>query len=448
MKDVSYLRIEVYSNHPEVKQMADQIIDSYLADKTRKNPDKYRYPARKLIASLWLRDSDMFRFSTKREYFGSNKRKQVWMTLPVLTLFQHMRVMKLINEALPAIPPALANDGIGRSAIYARSQRFKESLRSLTTMYVTPDPDLPRVMLRDEADFWLKIPDETQQEAWYQITEQTLMNHSDFLARSNIRLSDGSPMHPITWTYIRKFKQSFETTGRLYAAFTTFKKDHRLGITFNGEKACSLDLSQLHPTLILRIAHGLEKEEGLITGLNADPYDMPDFIWLPRAVHKTLINACFNAKTLDSAYRALINAYWQWDATDNEYDCTIYKTKKKREGEKCFPGDKAEAIKYIEAFKFRHPQLADFVCTGIGLLLQKFDSDYMLNVIKIATSMGIPVLPVHDEVVFPEDKQADVEDILKEAFKWTFNDAGGFGHITVKASRLGKDPEAIQLDLK
>jgi hypothetical protein len=52
MKDVSYLRIEVYSNHPEVKQMADQIIDSYLADKTRKNPDKYRYPARKLIASL------------------------------------------------------------------------------------------------------------------------------------------------------------------------------------------------------------------------------------------------------------------------------------------------------------------------------------------------------------------------------------------------------------
>jgi hypothetical protein len=199
--------------------------------------------------------------------------------------------------------------------------------------------------------------------------------------------------------------------------------------------------------LILRIAHGLEKEEGLFTGLNTDPYDMPDFIWLPRAVHKTLINACFNAKTLDSAYRALINAYWQWDATDNEYDCTIYKGRKKRDGQKCFPGNKTEAKKYIEAFKFRHPQLADYVCTGIGLLLQKFDSDYMLNVIKLATSMGIPALPVHDEVVFPEDKQNEVEDILTEAFKWTFNDAGDFGHITLKASRLGRQPEAIQLDL-
>ena len=76
MKEISYLRIEVYSNHPEVKLMAGQIIDSLLVDKTRKSPDKYRYPARKLIASLWLRDSDMFRFGTKTSYFGSKKRKR------------------------------------------------------------------------------------------------------------------------------------------------------------------------------------------------------------------------------------------------------------------------------------------------------------------------------------------------------------------------------------
>jgi len=273
------------------------------------------------------------------------------------------------------------------------------------------------------------------------------MNHSDFLARSNIRLSDGSPMHPITWTYIRKFKQSFDTTGRLYAAFTTFKKDHRLGITFNDEQACSLDLSQLHPTLILRIAHGLEKEEGLITGLNTDPYVMPEFKHLDRSIHKTLINACFNAKSLDSAYRALNNAYWYWDLFDNEYQCVIYKTRKKREGEKCFPGNQEEAKRYIEAFKFRHPQLADYVCTGIGLLLQKFDSDFILNVIKIATSAGIPALPVHDEVVFPLSKQQQMQEIISEAFKWTFADAGNFGNIKVKLSMLDAEPTTIQLNL-
>ena len=447
MKDVSYLRIEVYSDHPEVKLMADQIVDSYLADKTRKNPDKYRYPARKLIASLWLRDSDMFRFGTKTTYFGKDKRKQVWMTPPVLTLFQHMRTIGLINEAIPAIPPEIAKDGVGRTTIYARSQRFKETLKSLTEADIIPDRDLPRIELKDANKFWLRIPDEIKQEPWYLITEKTLQNHSDLLAKSDICLGDGSPMHPMTWTYIRKFKESFDLTGRLYAGFTTFKKDKRLGITFEGKAACSLDLSQLHPTLILRIKHGVEHETGLFTGLNTDPYDMPDYVWLPRAVHKTLINACFNAKSLDSAYRALNNAYWEWNSTDNEYNCVIYKGKKKREGEKCFPGNQAEAMRYIESFKLRHPQLADCVCPGVGLLLQKFDSDYVLNVIKIATSMGIPVLPVHDEVVFPEDKQSDVEGMLKEAFKWTFNNAGDFGHLTLKVSKLGREPEVIQIDL-
>jgi hypothetical protein len=174
MKDVSYLRIEAYSDHPEVKLMADQVIDSYLATQTRKHPDKYRYPARKLIASLWLRDSDMFRFGTKTSYFTTKKRKQVWMTPPVLTLFNHMRDIGLINIAKKAIPPDTAKDGVGRPTIYARSQKFKESLKQLTVDDIVLDPDLPRIELKDANKFWLKIPDETLQEPWYQITEQTL----------------------------------------------------------------------------------------------------------------------------------------------------------------------------------------------------------------------------------------------------------------------------------
>jgi len=50
-------------------------------------------------------------------------------------------------------------------------------------------------------------------------------------------------------------------------------------------------------------------------------------------------------------------------------------------------------------------------------------------------------------VVFPEDRQSDVEGILKEAFKWTFNDAGDFGQLTVKASKLGQEATVINVDL-
>ena len=447
MLDVSYLRIEAYSEHPEVVDMADLLVESYLSSKTRKNPKKYVRPARKLIASLWLRDGDLFRFSTKTSHFGTSKRKQVWLTQPILTLFNHMRDKGLVNECYPAIPPEIAKDGVGRSAVYARSLKFKETLKSLQPADIVPDPDIPRIMLRDADDFWVKIDSDIEQSQWFITSTETLQAHSDLLAQADIKASDGTPMHPSAWQYIRKFKESFELTGRLYATFTTWKKEHRLGITFDGVKACSLDLSQLHPTLILRTQHGLEQEAGLFTGLNADPYDMPDFVWLPRAIHKTLINACFNAKSLDSAARALINAYWRWDAEDNEYVCKIYKGRSKRVGKKCFAGNKPEALKYIEAFKFRHPQLADSVCSGIGLKLQKLDSDYMINVIRIANEIKVPVLPVHDEVVFPETQLEILKYVLAKAFSWTFGSAGNFGSLKVKITDSSLDERSLELSL-
>ena len=59
--------------------------------------------------------------------------------------------------------------------------------------------------------------------------------------------------------------------------------------------------------------------------------------------------------------------------------------------------------------------------------------------------MGIPVLPVHDEVVFPENKQSDVEGILRETFKWTFNDAGDFGQITMKLTQSSMEQTSVKL---
>ena len=168
----------------------------------------------------------------------------------------------------------------------------------------------------------------------------------------------------------------------------------------------------------------------------------------PPHVHKTLINACFNAKSLDSAARALTNAYWRWDAEDNEYDCTIFKGRRKRDGHKCFPGNRQEAIKYIESFKSRHPQLADAVCSGVGLRLQKLDSDFMINVIRIANEIQVPVLPVHDEVVFPETQLEIMKYVLAKAFSWTFGEAGSFGRLRVKITKADRPPTETGINLE
>ena len=69
----------------------------------------------------------------------------------------------------------------------------------------------------------------------------------------------------------------------------------------------------------------------------------------------------------------------------------------------------------------------------------------MLNVLKLSNSMAIPALPVHDEVVFPEDKQEAMLEILAEAFKWKFKDAGDFGILMVKLTKAENASERLLL---
>ena len=63
--------------------MADMLVESYLSAKARKNLRSISVLLVSSLHSLWLRDGDMFRFSTKTSHFGEDKRKQVWMTQPV-----------------------------------------------------------------------------------------------------------------------------------------------------------------------------------------------------------------------------------------------------------------------------------------------------------------------------------------------------------------------------
>lgn len=88
------------------------------------------------------------------------------------------------------------------------------------------------------------------------------------------------------------------------------------------------------------------------------------------------------------------------------------------------------------------------MCSGIGLELQKLDSDYMINVIRIANEIQVPVLPVHDEVVFPETQLEIMKYVLAKAFSWTFGSAGDFGSLKVKITDSSLDERGLELDLK
>lgn len=449
--DVTNLSIRAYSEHPEVYQFAEWLVDDYMSTKTRvKDRQEYILTARKLIASLWIRDGDLFRFTTKAKYFSGEGKKQVWMTRKTLTLFKHLKSIepKLINTVVKGVPPEVSKSGRGLNTVYCRTFEFTKRLESLTFEDILPNPELEVMELNSEDEKNLPISEKEREQEWFKHSERVLNSHFNFLKSARLNSPNGERVAPIEYFYQRKFKNDFVSGGRWYSDFTRWSKQNRLSILFDKERAFSIDISQLHPTLIMRLYHHKDVEPiGMLRGDLRDAYDMPKYNHFPRIVHKKLVNTLFNSESEDAALRSIMTAHLDKDE-NGEYVCRTYKGKQKRKGEKLFKDNKKGAKEYLEYFKWMHPYYAEAICSGLGIKLQKMDSHLVTNVVDVATSIGLAVLPVHDEFVFPESRLEDMQKILTEVFKITFKEIGRLGSLSCKVTSPDGNEKEIILGLE
>ena len=71
---ITFLRIEHYSSHPEVAKAADLLVQELATSKEfLKDRSAWTSAARKLVASMWIRKDDSFRFGTKNDYYSRGK---------------------------------------------------------------------------------------------------------------------------------------------------------------------------------------------------------------------------------------------------------------------------------------------------------------------------------------------------------------------------------------
>jgi hypothetical protein len=449
--EIPNLRIRAYSEHSEVYQFAEYLVDDYLATKERvRDRNQYLLTARKLIASIWLVEGDLFKFTTKDEYFSKKERKQVWMTKKVLKLFRHLKSIepKLINVVVKGVPPDVSKSGKGLNTVYSRAFIFTQRLKSLKEADILPDPELEVIELKDEDKKPLPIPSEEREQEWFIRSTEILNKHFEFLRNSNLTYSDGSRIAPLHYFYQRKFKLDFLSGGRWYSDFNLWSKKKRLSILLNNESALSIDISQLHPSLIMRLYHHQSDEPiGLMRGELKDAYDMPKYDYLPRVVHKKLINTLFNSITQESALKSIMTAHLDVNE-DGEYVCNTYKGKQKRKGEKIFKDNMKGAREYMSYFKFIHPYYSEAICSGIGIKLQHMDSRLVTNMIDVATTINLPILPVHDEFVFPEKRLDDMKELLRRVFQITYGALGQIGTLNCKLSDKNGDEKEISLNLE
>ena len=143
------------------------------------------------------------------------------------------------------------------------------------------------------------------------------------------------------------------------------------------------------------------------------------------------------------------STHW-WIDDDGEVQSETYNGKKKRQGRPVFPGKTEEIKRYISDYKRWHQYLESSIGTGVGNTLQYIDSELILFVLREANKADIPVLPVHDELVFPQNHKYFIYIALMDAFSDVLGEAGQFGVLKVKEKCLVSETvtvKAVELDL-
>jgi hypothetical protein len=180
-------------------------------------------------------------------------------------------------------------------------------------------------------------------------------------------------------------RNNWKMNGRWYGGFwQNLSKAERRHIQIDAEPTDEIDYSGLHPAL-LALQNGVQ--------LTTDPYDLGYQVTrsIPlaeqRKVVKLLVLVAINAKNMDAAIRAF---------------------QKGNGGYK-----KKDLIAVLEAFKSKHPYLADSLCADRGIHLMYLDSMITAQIINEFVALGKPILPIHDSYIV----KIDDRDLLRAAMR-------------------------------
>ena len=260
---------------------------------------------------------------------------------------------------------------------------YELSSKWLTEIAAAPLSDPSKIQRNPLVEYWLlrkteyvrgkkkkfaiKPTDEQLElhSAVLEATNQILSAYDDFMASAATTIGS-SPVHPSQLSLTRIFsKGSFELGGRLYAPIQNYTKQTRKYFYLNGEPTIEIDYSSIHP-------HMLYHRKGLDFD-GDDPYAIEGF---DRDDVKVAFNVMLNKEAV-GANKSVAKTI------SKNLDCDI---------------DTAEALE--TAIQTLHSPIAQHFNTGVGLTLQRRDSDIALLVINtFVNELNRPIICVHDSFI-------------------------------------------------
>lgn len=157
-------------------------------------------------------------------------------------------------------------------------------------------------------------------------------------------------------------------------------------ITINGLPTVELDYSGIHINLLYAL-EGINYAE-----LKEDPYTLDDGV-PDRSLNKLILLTALNAENEVKARDAVFDQLRQQNKL-GKYKLT----------------NKQPIAAKIGLLKQKHSKIAKYIAEGEGIYLQYHDSCVIEKLLKYAVTHSIPILSVHDSVVFPAKYKTRIKD--------------------------------------
>ncbi|MBK5072052.1 hypothetical protein I2492_03335 [Budviciaceae bacterium CWB-B4] len=209
----------------------------------------------------------------------------------------------------------------------------------------------------------------------------------------------------------RIYNDSFEYGGRFYEQHSqvqSLRSCERLKLLINENEVTEVDFCSLHMALLYDLA-----EENMLNGF--DPYEIDpcqlglvdnlqtkkQLRSLAKLAILIVINSGKNSKPAITLKRKL------------EED----KNKNLSEQRYSLIPENIDLTSVIEEIKKRNPKVKKFFNSGIGLVLQRKDSDIANQVIQYFVNKGIVIIPIHDSFIVEKQYENELIEVMKNSYK-------------------------------
>ena len=257
--------------------------------------------------------------------------------------------------------------------------------------------ELPEVIIlkRKKGDYFDKsgnVPYEDTPDTHRMRSEMTLLNNwlmnmdiqlvsSDYLNKEKIKSIQINNRK--LRRYFTRGDSKFNTGGRLFGGFwmKMSKSLRKESMYLNEEEIITLDYQNMAPRILYGFIGAKHDEQ--------DSYIVPGY-----EKYRSGIKKMFNSMTF----------------TDGPLS-RFPKNIKKEFAQNHNIGRVCAAIEH------RHTPIAMYLNTEIGHALMKVESDIIVKCMLLCMEQDIPVLPIHDALIFPFDKKHEGTEIMKRVFK-------------------------------